>query len=319
YLHTMNHRAARQGVPLVTPMYYEHPWAAEAYRARNQYAFGSQLMIAPITAPADRQLLLGAVTAWLPPGTWVDLFTELVYDGGRELRLHRGPDRIPVLARAGAIVALDADEAPGNTAEQNPAALEVLVVVGEDGSFELLEDDGVGPGDDPRRWASTPLAFDQASGVLQIGPASGNAECLPTRRSWTVTLLAYDGGGTDPEGSVDEAAVTVTVRRAGRRASIRIEDVPVSSAIRVSLGARPRLLANDVEDRLFALVHRAQLPYELKTRLYAGATAKAPLTTRLSQLQALELGAALESAVFELLLAKPVTGADGGSAASSGQ
>ncbi|HEV2886028.1 MAG TPA: TIM-barrel domain-containing protein, partial [Jatrophihabitans sp.] len=102
YLHTMNHRAAHQGMPLVTPMYYQHPWAEEAYRARNQYFFGSQLMVAPITTPADRQLLLGAVTAWLPPGTWVDVFTELVYDGGREMLLHRGPDGIPVLARAGA-------------------------------------------------------------------------------------------------------------------------------------------------------------------------------------------------------------------------
>ena len=25
YLHTMNHRAAFEGVPLVTPMYYEYP------------------------------------------------------------------------------------------------------------------------------------------------------------------------------------------------------------------------------------------------------------------------------------------------------
>ncbi|MEO7260279.1 MAG: TIM-barrel domain-containing protein, partial [Jatrophihabitantaceae bacterium] len=82
YLHTMNHRAAHQGVPLVTPMYHEYPWSEEAYRARNQYAFGSQLLIVPITAPADRQLLLGAVTGWLPPGTWVDLFTELDPAGG---------------------------------------------------------------------------------------------------------------------------------------------------------------------------------------------------------------------------------------------
>ena len=50
-------------------------------------------MVAPITTtPADRQLLLGEVTAWLPPGSWVDVVTELVYDGGREMRLDRGPD-----------------------------------------------------------------------------------------------------------------------------------------------------------------------------------------------------------------------------------
>ncbi|HEY0167290.1 MAG TPA: TIM-barrel domain-containing protein [Jatrophihabitans sp.] len=306
YLHTMNHRAAHQGVPLVTPMYYEYPWSPHAYRVRNQFAFGSQLIVAPITAPADRRLLLGAVTAWLPPGTWVDLFTELVYDGDREMRLHRGPDSVPVLARSGAIVVLDDAATP---AADNPAALEVLLVVGEDGSFELVEDDGLGPGDDRRRWASTPLSFDQATGVLRIGPVSGNAGCLPARRGWTVTLLAYDGGAAEPRASVDGAAVPVTVRRDGRRMSVRVAEAPVSSTVRVSLGARPALAPNDVEDRLFALLHRAQLSYELKTQVFEAVRAQTPLTTRLSQLQALDSGAALEAAVFELLLARPA-GAD---------
>jgi alpha-glucosidase (family GH31 glycosyl hydrolase) len=315
YLHTMNHRAAREGMPLVTPMYYEHPWAAEAYRARNQYRFGSQLMVAPITAPADRQLLLGAVTAWLPPGTWMDLFTELVYDGDREMRLHRGPDGIPVLARAGAIVPLAADAAPGNSTD-NPAALEVLVVAGEDGFFELVEDDGVGPGDDPRRWASTPLAFDQAAGVLRIGPASGNAGCLPARRAWTVTFLAHEAAheaaaepvnraAHEPAVTVDGRPADAEVTRSGRRTSVRIPDVPVTASVRVSLGEQPRLAANDVAERLFALLHRAQLSYELKTRISEAAGARTPLTTRLAQLQALELTPAVQAAVFELLLAKP--------------
>jgi hypothetical protein len=303
YLHTMNHRAAHQGVPLVTPMYYEHPWAEPAYRARNQYAFGSQLMVAPITTPADRQLLLGAVTAWLPPGCWVDIFTELVYDGGREMRLHRGPDGIPVLARAGAIVPLDARDSTGNSTA-NPAELEVLVVVGEDGAFELIEDDGAGRGDEPHRWTSTPIGFDQAGGVLQVGPAGGNTGCLPERRSWTLTFLAHQAAD-EPAVTVDGSPVAADVRRDARRTSVRVEDVPVTATVRVSLGEQPRLAANDVEDRLFELAHRAQLSYAVKTELYAAATAEAPLTTRLSQLQALDLGAELEAAVFELLLAKP--------------
>ena len=69
-------------------------------------------------------------------------------------------------------------------------------MIGEDGSFELIEDDGSGTGEDRQRWASTPLSYQQAGGVLRIGPASGNAECLPTRRSWTVTFPAYGGGET---------------------------------------------------------------------------------------------------------------------------
>ena len=52
YLHTMNHRAAREGAPLVQPMYWSHPASAEAYEVPNQFMFGSELLVAPITAPA---------------------------------------------------------------------------------------------------------------------------------------------------------------------------------------------------------------------------------------------------------------------------
>ena len=67
YLHTMNHRAAG-GVPLVRPLYHLHPRRDEAYRAPNAYAFGSELIVAPIVAPRDPASQHGAARAWLPPG-----------------------------------------------------------------------------------------------------------------------------------------------------------------------------------------------------------------------------------------------------------
>ena len=145
YLHTMNHRAAAEGRPLVEPMYHAWPSSAEAYDQPNQFLFGSELVVAPLTSPADLRTRLASVRAWLPAGTWVDVFTGLVYDGGRELLLHRDLSTIPVLAPAGAIVPLDGAEVPGND-PVNPSALEVLVVVGADGAFTLVEDDGTAAG-----------------------------------------------------------------------------------------------------------------------------------------------------------------------------
>ena len=55
-------------------------------------------------SPADRDTGLGRVKAWLPEGTWTDVFTGQTYTGGRSLYLHRDLTSIPVLAKAGAIV-----------------------------------------------------------------------------------------------------------------------------------------------------------------------------------------------------------------------
>src|SRR5687768_4508101 len=155
YLATMNVRA-HEGRPLVEPMYYEHPDEGDAYQVPNQYMFGTDLLVAPITAPADPVPGLGRVTAWLPEGEWVDVFTGLRYRGGRLLRLHRDLATIPVLARPGTVLPLvPADDVLGGV--EPPRRVEVRVVSGADGEFTLVEDrdDGL--------WARTRLTWDDAS------------------------------------------------------------------------------------------------------------------------------------------------------------
>ena len=131
YLHTMNHRAAREGVPLVRPMYYVAPHTPSAYDVPNQFVFGSELVVAPITSPRDPVSLQGSVRAWLPAGAWVDIFTGVVYDGDRELALHRGDGSIPALLRAGGILPLAAPDQLDATS--NPDRLEILLAPGADG------------------------------------------------------------------------------------------------------------------------------------------------------------------------------------------
>jgi alpha-glucosidase (family GH31 glycosyl hydrolase) len=58
-------------------MYYQYPDRDEAYEVPNQYIFGSQLLVCPITSPADTKIGLGSVTAWLPERLYVDIFTGM--------------------------------------------------------------------------------------------------------------------------------------------------------------------------------------------------------------------------------------------------
>ncbi len=303
YLHTMNHLAARDGEPLVQPMYWSYPELAQAYRVPNQFTFGSQLLVAPVTAPVNRRLLMAGVRTWLPAGRWVDIFTGLVYDGDRELIMHRGLDEIPVLAGAGAILPLAGAEVPGNSPD-NPVGLEVLVVVGADGRFTLLEDDGSGTGLDPGSVARTPVVFDQARGVVTIGPASGALSCIPDRRDWRITFLGLAADGV-PTATVDHTATQSPVSTESLRTTVSIDAVPAAAAITVTLWPEPALAANDVAARLFALLDRAQIEFGRKEYLHEIATSRQPLPVRVSRLQALDLDRDLETAVGEILLAAP--------------
>jgi alpha-glucosidase (family GH31 glycosyl hydrolase) len=279
YLHTMNHRAARDGEPLVQPLYWEHPDVEDAYELRNPYLFGSELLVAPITAPRDPRTMLGSVTAWIPPGTWVDVLTEQVYDGDRRLELHRDLATVPVLARAGAIVPLDADDVPRG-ADANPPALEVLVVPGADGRFVLVEDDGRGDGTDESGVVRTELTWDQAAGTFTVGAATGALSCVPAERTWRVRLLG-----------------TGQVVETGPR--------PVAEPVVVRLGPDPQPRDERLAERVFALLDRAQIPFDVKQRVHAVAMRDMDAGVRMAHLGTLGLPPALLSAVGEMLLASP--------------
>lgn len=138
YLYTANYRTHTEGIPICEPLYYR--WdCEEAYREKNPYLFGGQLLVCPITRPADKRLNLAYTEVWLPEGRWTDIFNGRVYQGGRRLRLYRDLDAIPVLAPAGAIIPMYRNADSNDLSLAQP--LEVHLWRGN-GSYELYEDDG---------------------------------------------------------------------------------------------------------------------------------------------------------------------------------
>ncbi len=297
YLHTMNHRAAVEDVPLVRPMYHLAPGEAAAYSVPNEFAFGSELVVAPITTPRDPVTLLGAVRAWLPPGTWIDLATGTVYAGGREVELHRDLDSIPALLRGGGILPLSAED--DLDATRNPERLEVVVAPGADGAFTLVEDDGTGATPDAIPTARTPIVWRQEAGELVIGPADDPHGVLPGARTWTVTLL---GVAPDVPLSVDGSAADT---RAGRgRVSVTVRDAPPDRPIRVSAGADPRPRTQDRRDALFAILGAAQYGHEDKLAAWKTLISGLPPAAVLAQLHAQGHPRTLIGALSELLSAE---------------
>ena len=297
YLHTMNHRMASEDIALVRPLYHDWPHVPEAYAHANEFHFGSALLVAPITSPMDAATGLASTSAWLPEGRWIDIESGLVYDGGREMLLHRDLTSIPVLAPAGAIIPLDAAATPADDPVP-PQHLEVLVVPGADGNFTLIEDDGA----PTPAVARTSISFHQATGSVTIGAVEGATEVVPTTRDWTISVRTGDAAEwiSTRVGAFDHHA---EVERLRDRIRVTVRGVPTSSAIEVRIGTNPALPTNDVADRVFALLDRARISYPLKSRILNVATSPAPLHVRVSHLAALGLPRPLETAVAELLLA----------------
>ena len=294
YLHSMNHRSAADGIALVRPMYYLEPESPAAYTVANQFEFGSQFVVAPITRPRDPVTLRGAVRAWLPAGVWTDLFTGLVYEGDRELEMHRDDGSIPVLLREGAIVPLTgADQLD---AAVNPERLEIVVVPGADGRFDLVEDDGTGATVDTIPTATTVISWDQATGTLSVAAVTGAHGVVPARRTWTITVLAVtvdETGSTDAVAAEHFDGVSATIADAAT-------DAPTELVFGAGLAPR----TSDLAGRLFDLLNRSQFAFEAKARVLQTVSSNRSTAAKIAELQTQDLAPALQSAITELLTSR---------------
>ena len=281
YLHAMNHRAAADGIPLVLPLYYAWPEQPEAYGAGNEFLFGSELLVVPITAPSDPVTLLGSVTAWLPPGVWTDIHTGAVLQGDRTVELHRGLDSIPVLLKSGGILPLaGADE---TDAAANPAAFDLVVAPGVDGSFTLIEDDGT-----DGAVVRTTIRWDQEGGELTVLPADGPDGVVPAERTWRVTFLGL-GEGEVPGAGFSSRGATLTVTG------------DVRSALVLATAADPAPRTRGRDERLFAVMNAAQYSYDDKATAWRIIASGRSDLEVFAELHALKLPAALMSAIAEQL------------------
>lgn len=290
YLYTMNERAHAAGEPLVRPLYWQDHRLETILGSRTTFLFGTELLVAAITDPADRRTKHAAVETWLPAGQWVDFFTGLRYEGGRLVRLHRPVASIPVLARAGAIVPLTAGNWLG---VENPDALELRVFAGADGAFTLYEDDDAL---EPRS-VRTRVSWSDADGTLTVEPAEGALDVVPARRHWTVRLAGVAPcRASGVPSRYDEATGTLTVE---------LGPVATASGFVLRLAGPAATASNRELERIEAFLLRADIDTVLKEQIWARLAAEPRFERRLMVLETLELDAALRGVLAEILLAAP--------------
>ena len=145
-----------------------NPYAVPPPREiRDQYMMGDSLLVAPLFAGETER------TVWLPPGGWCDFYTGAWYDGGQEIVVAPGLERIPVFVRDGGLVPLLAE-----------GGLEVRHYGRAEGRFLLYDDDGETYDYERGEYSWTELrvardgegALVGASRVVKPGPAPSYGE-----------------------------------------------------------------------------------------------------------------------------------------------
>ncbi|WP_214765619.1 MULTISPECIES: glycoside hydrolase family 31 protein [unclassified Exiguobacterium] len=294
YIYTMNARNHFDGLPLVSPMYYEHPEDELAYAVPNQYYFGTEMMVAPIVEPMNQKLHVAATTAWLPDGEWFDFFSGHRYTGGKQMRLFRKLDEQAVLAKAGAIIPLGRHVEHSN-ALHNPEHLDVHVFPGASNQFTLFEDDSVGVAHRDGENVETSFELDWVARTMTIAAPIGKQELLPEKRVITVILRGVN------EGYIVRDGETLPGEYDPKKQSLTVSLGEVTETVTLSLQVEMSTNDNRME-RLYEFLDQAEIGYDLKDRLYRLLTQRLEPINLMHQLQALDLEKDLVDCLLELML-----------------
>ena len=187
YIYTMARKTYETGISLCRPLYYDSPDAKEAYEYKEEYMFGDNMLIAPVTKETNKENGYATVKLWLPEGQWLEYETGEMLQGGKTYERLFTMDEYPVYVKAGSILPYYGKLKNLSGTDQ---AVTVRVFPGSDkGEFQLYEDNGEDK-NYVKEYATTPLAYTRNGNKLSvtIGARKGQYKDMPAKRQYYVAL-----------------------------------------------------------------------------------------------------------------------------------
>ncbi|MBV9417878.1 MAG: DUF5110 domain-containing protein, partial [Solirubrobacterales bacterium] len=233
YTYTLAAQTVSTGLPITRPLYLDYPDQSPAYTSPNEYLYGPDVLVAPVTTPGT----VSTESVWFPPGRWTDWFTGATFTGPSTRTLTVPLDRMPVFVKDGGIIP---EQAPMSHVGARPDAPTILrVYPGARGAFSLYQDAGTGTGYLHGQDSRTSIVTWSAGHAINvaIGPVEGRYPGQPSARSFLVELARITApdrvrvGGHVAAWTYDPATHTLTVRISG---------LGLSESARVTVtGSRP--------------------------------------------------------------------------------
>lgn len=187
YIYSEGYKYHKVGLPLVQPLYYQYPEIYDELDYKNEYYFGSELFVAPITKPKDVVMNRSVEKIFLPKGTWYDFKTGKKYLGNKRYILFYKDEDYPVFARDGSIVCM-ADLENNMNVTNAPKTMEIHIFPGKSNQYNLYEDDGFSNLYKEGYYLLTRVDYNYMTNnyTLIIRPVEGKTGIIPAKRNYRI-------------------------------------------------------------------------------------------------------------------------------------
>jgi len=186
YLYSMAGWAHFQDYTLMRALVMDFNGDKEVENIGNQWMFGPALMACPVGYYKARNR-----SVYFPEQCgWYNLYTGEHLEGGQRLVVDAPYEQIPVFVREGAIIPFGPEM---QWSDERPAELiNLYVYAGQNGSFQLYEDEGTNYNYERGKYATIDITYDDATRTLSFGARKGQFPGMLKNRRFNVVLVSSD-------------------------------------------------------------------------------------------------------------------------------
>jgi alpha-D-xyloside xylohydrolase len=213
YIYTLAADTYHHDGTLMRGLVMDFPQDMKVRNINDQYLFGSALLVSPVYENQARSR-----NVYLPAGVrWYDFYSGTVHEGGEVIAAAAPLARMPLFVKAGSIIPLG--PAIEYTGQKPDAPITLYVYAGQDGSFDLYEDDGLSYGYERGAFTRIPIKYDDAHHTLSIDARAGSFPGMSVQRSFKVRWISGNVNNNvvdfdaEPDAVIKYSGQPVTINR----------------------------------------------------------------------------------------------------------
>ena len=186
YLYSMAGWAHFKDYTLMRPLVMDFNGDREVENIGNQWMFGPALMACPVGYYKARNR-----SVYFPAQCgWYNLYTNEYIEGGQNLIVEAPYEQIPVFVREGAIIPFGPEM---QWSDEKPAELiNLYVYEGQNGSFQLYEDEGVNYNYEKGKYATIDITYDDEAKTVSFSARKGQFPGMLKNRQFNVVFITKD-------------------------------------------------------------------------------------------------------------------------------
>ena len=171
------------------PLVMDFPKDSQTWNIGNQYLFGPEVMVIPVTiAGATEQAVYLPVTG----APWYNFWTGETSAAAQTIQAASPLDTLPIFIRPGSILPMGPFLQYSSEKPDDP--IELRVYRGADGAFTLYEDEGDTYDYEKGQYATIPISWRESTHTLVIGSRDGSFPGMLKGHTFNIVWVSKNHG-----------------------------------------------------------------------------------------------------------------------------